>query len=188
MPRNTTEIDLEAEHERLQNKRERLADEAAEMDSNNPLRQIKVQEGMATDRYVDGLYWAIHQAADDEDVPEWDDDVDTITLSGLNGEEYGALEGELDEVGEDRNPKKVERVYHVRDGTADAPYVGGDMSELEETHAVGTLPKEFLLWADWRIDRLSSVGGDKGNGFAELLVEKQASQQQPTSETTPSRR
>lgn len=170
-----TTIDLEEELQRLKDEREELAAAVAGMDSGTA-RQAKAQEGVQMDSYIDGVAWAAHNAADDDDVEAWDEDVSTITLSGLTGGEFSAVEGELAEYSNGRNPAKVQRVFQVRAGTVDAPYVGDDMTEDEEIYATASLPPGFLLWAEWKIDELSQVSDELGNDFGDLVAEKREEQ------------
>lgn len=174
MPLREETIVLEEELERVKKRREELAEEVANMAAENPTRQSKAQEGIQFDAYVDGLSWAAHNAADDPDVPEWGGDADAITLAGLTAGEFGAVEGDLMADSEGRNPAKVERVYQVRAGTIDAPYLDDDMDDAEAIYAVASLPVGFLKWAEWKVDELSSVGDERGNDFADLVAKKQS--------------
>lgn len=171
-----TAVVFAEEISRLESERETLAEEIVAMDASNPQRQRKAQRGNEIDTFLDGLEWA-QNAHDDEDIPQWDEDVDRITLSGLTGGEFGALEGEVsDMAGGDTPAAQVERVAKVRLGTVDAPYLESGQSKSQATAAVAGLPVGFLRWAGSRIDELSSVGNGERSDFASLLAEKQSKQ------------
>jgi len=168
-----TTITFREEIERIEAERESLAEEVAEMDSDDPQRARKAKRGIELDAHLDGLEWAAHTAHDDADVPQWDDDVDSITLSGLTGGQFGAIEGEVAD-GTDRgqSAQQVERVAKVRMGTVDAPYIDDGMGEKQEIAAVAGLPTGFLRWVGSKVEELSSVGNDERSDFGSLLAEK----------------
>jgi hypothetical protein len=166
-------IHFDEEIERIEHEREELAAEVAAMSDDNPLRAQKAQRGTELDAHLDGLEWARDTAHEDADVPAWDEDVDCVTLAGLTGGEYGAMEGEvLEAVQKDVSAQQVERVANVRMGTVEAPYLTGQTSEQQETAAVASLPIAYLKWAGAKIDELSSVGNGDRRSFATLLAEK----------------
>jgi len=167
------EINLKAELERIEDERESLAEDVVAMNKGDPQRRKKAQRGVELDTHLDGLEWALNSAHEDEDVSQWDDDVDSITLSGLTGGQFGAIEGEVAE-GKQRgqSAQQVQRVAKVRMGTVDAPYIDGDMSKQQEIAAVAGLPTGFLRWAGDRIDDLSAVGNGERSDFDSLLAEK----------------
>jgi hypothetical protein len=172
------EIDLEEEIERIEAERQDLAATVAEMAEDNPQRQRKAQNGAELDAHLDGLEWAL-SAHEDGDVPQWDTEVESITLAGLTGGEFGAMGGEIAEGAQrGQSAQQVQRVAKVRMGTVDAPYLDGAQSDTQEIAAVAGLPIGFLRWADAKIDELSSVGNGERRDFASLLVEKE--QEQPT--------
>jgi len=173
MPLREETIHFEEEIARLEDKREALADEVAELADSGLAVQQKVQKGQNIDAYLDGLEWAM-QAHEDGDVPVWDEDVDTITLAGLTGGEFGGLENELAQAaGDGESAAGAHRVYQVRSGTVEAPYLDSAASKQQQIAAVASLPTGFLKWAEYKVDELSSVGSGRGKNFAELVVEKQ---------------
>ena len=165
---------FDEEIERIEAERQDLAEEVARMDEDDPERQQKAQRGGDLDVHLDGLEWA-QTAHEDDAVPQWGADVNSITLAGLTAGEYGGMEGEVAEAAErGQSPQQVQRVYQVRVGTVDAPYISDEMTETQETASVAGLPIGFIKWAYDRIDNLSSVGNGERASFSVLLAEKQA--------------
>jgi hypothetical protein len=164
MPLQQEEITLETEIERLEQDRETIAEQAAALADGNPRRAELVQEGVEIDTYLKGLRWA---------VDEWDADI--ITLSGLTGGEFGRVEDQVVSAAEQGGQpgSGATRVHLVASGTVDAPYVEDDMSEQQRIGAVSQLPITFLKWAEYRVDELTTVGGNGDESFSDLLAAKQ---------------
>jgi len=187
MPLREKEIRFEDEIKRLEKRRDELAEKIVSADEEDPRRQRWAQRGQELDAHLDGLEWALiaHECpSDDHDhvcpkVPHWPDHkVEAVTLSGLDGGEYGGMESDLAEAAAEssRSSEGAERIFQVRAGTVNAPYVADDMTDTEEIIAVGDLPIGFLKWAEYRIDDLSSVGNGDRADFGILLAEKQKEQ------------
>lgn len=171
MPLRTRTVNLAEELEALEAEREQLLGEVAEMDDGNPEAASKIERGRDLDAHLDGLEWAI-DAHEDDAVPEWDQDVETITLGGLTGGEYGKLEQDLTEAAQqsDQGVAGAERVYQVRAGTVDAPYLDPGAEDVTQIAAVASLPVGFLKWAQSVVDDLSSVGNGDRRSFDDSVA------------------
>ena len=178
MPLKQEQIDFDEEIERLEQEREELADQVAALDGGNPVIKDLASQGSDIDVHLQGLRWARDEAATDDAVAVWDEDVDGVTLGGLTGGEFGHVE---DTVNSDTSKRGVDsvgsgatRVYYVAKGTVNAPYLGDEMDYEREVGAVSQLPLPFLKWAEARIDELTTVGEEEGNSFAALVQAKRA--------------
>lgn len=172
-----TTIVFDEEIDRLKQEREELAAEVVELPDGSAAQQRKASRGQQIDAHLDGLEWARDAAADDEDVPAWDEDVDQITLSGLTGGAYGELKGNISEDSGDHAPaQQVELVAKVRIATVAAPYADDGATKTETTRAVASLPASILRWAAWKVEDLSTVGNSDRRSFSDLLAEKQTSE------------
>jgi len=174
MPLREETLNFEDEIKRIEQQREELAAEVAQMEKGNPAYAQKVERGRDLSAYLDGLEWARDHAHEDNDVPAWDADVDTVTLGGLNSGEYGALEQNLAdaEASGDQGAAGAQRVFQVRAGTVAAPYLDAEMGESEELAAVASLPVGFVKWACDRIDDFSTVGNGDRASFDDLVKQK----------------
>lgn len=155
MPLVTEIFGLEETLESKRGKREELADQAAELDFDNPAFPSIAQEGNELDGHIAGLEWALD---------EWD--VDEITLSGLTGGEYAKLENEL---AKDGNGPADGRLATIVYGSEEAPYVYDD--EHKTYASVGQLPVAVQRWLEYEINDLTSVGGN-GQTFGQLVEAK----------------
>lgn len=167
-------IDFDEEVERLEQRQDELATEAASLSDDNPRKAQLIAEGQELDTYLAGVRWARDEAADDEDVPCWDEDVDGVTLAGLTGGEFGRLESDME--GDQDAGSGEARVLYVADGTVEAPYIDESMSDEQQTAIVSTLPITYLKFAEHRIDEMTTAGGNGETSFEALLLEKQATQ------------
>jgi len=176
MPLRTETYEFTAEAERLEARLDEIADEVVDLDDGNPAKERLLSEGGQLDVQLSGVRWAM-DAHDDEAVPVWDEDVDSVTLAGLTGGEYGYVKKRLEE--EDEQNSAGSMLYMVAKGTEDGPYLQD--SEKLTVSAVGDLPLAYLKWAQARIDDLTSVG-DEGNGsdFGSLLKASDSRQHRPT--------
>lgn len=178
MPLQTDQISFDAEINRLEDEREELAEQLARLETGNPAAEQLAEQGQTIDGHLQGLRWARDEAADDENVSVWGEDVDSITLAGLTGGEFGQVEDAVvsDTLasGEDRVGEGSLRVYNVAKGTVEAPYLDDEMNYEQRVGAVSQLPITFLKWAHHRIDDLTSAGGNGDESFASLVTAKQA--------------
>ena len=189
MPLKEDYIKFDEEIERLKAEREELVESVASLGNDHPQAGEFTERGKNIDGYLQGVRWARDDAADDENVPAWSEDVDGVTLAGLAGGEFGQVEDAVvsDTLarGEDRVGKGSLRVYNVAKGTVDAPYLTDDMDFDTRIAAASSLPITFLKWANNRIDSMTTVGNAGETSFAALLAEKQASQTETSSGRTP---
>jgi hypothetical protein len=165
MPLQQEEITLTSEIQRLEQEREDIAEQAATLAEGNPKRPELVEEGIEIDTYLKGLRWATN---------EWGEE--TITLSGLTGGEFGKVEDTVVSAAAEQNTQPgggATRVHLVASGTVNAPYIEDDMSEKQRVGAVSQLPITFLKWAEYKVDELTTVGGNGGTSFSDLLAAKQ---------------
>jgi hypothetical protein len=66
------------------------------------------------------------------------------------------------------------RTLLVAEGTVRAPYIGGDMTDVQKVGATGELPVTYLKWAEARINEMTTVGNGDGKGFGDWLMEARA--------------
>jgi len=165
------EFDLAEEEQRLERECRETAEEAAQLDDDNLRKARLLAEGQELDAQLSGVRWA-QTAHADEDVPEWDADVNSVTLAGLNGGEMGSLE---DDVGDGGGVGSgTTRVLLVAEGTVEAPYVDDGMTDAQRVGAVRELSVTYLKWAEARINEMTTVGNGDGKGFDDWLMEAQA--------------
>lgn len=177
MPLRERTVDIAEEIDRLERERERLIDEVAAMDDGSPEAAPKVERGRELDAHLDGLEWA-QTAHEDDAVPAWDEAVDTLTFGGLTGGEYGKLEQDLSEAAANSGQgiAGAERVYQVRAGTVDAPFLDPAAEDIEQIAAVASLPVGFLKYAQDQIDDLSSVGNSDRPSFDDSVAARRNTQ------------
>ena len=174
MTRNETTIMFDDRIDELLDEKEELAQTVAGMDTDNPAYPRERQRGTEIEEALQALRWARDEAADDTDTPSWDEDVDRITLAGLDGVEWAVTD---DKRREDGASGRVGLLYDVVAGTVEAPYHDPDAAEEQQFGAVGELPPVFLRWAARKIDGLSTVGNGDEKSFADLVAEKRAETQ-----------
>lgn len=182
MPLRERTIDLDEAVQQLERERDEVAAQLADLDPENPAATRLQRQGQRLDERLAGARWARDEAYDDADVPVWDEDTDAITLGGLTGAEYGAVEDELQTAGGGDRPAAggAARVYLVAHGTVDAPYHAPDHSDAERLAAAGQLPYQFLKFAEHHVNDLTAVGGAEGNrSFSALVAEKRTSGDEP---------
>ncbi len=177
MPLDTSEIVLAEEAERLESESDELGDQVAALDPDNPAIESLLSRGQTLDTYLSGVEWARE---------EWK--VDSITLSGLTGGEFGKVEDRLSDVAASQQRRGgqpgARRVYLVAFGTVDAPYIEADMSDDERVAAAAGLPVAYLKWAESHINELSRVGGNGRSSFGQLVAEKRQQQAKASTESS----
>lgn len=177
MPIRTEEFDLTEEVERLEAERDDLAGELADLDEDAPGVGQVVQRGQRLDDMLAGVTWALEEAHADDAVGVWGESVETVTLGGLTGGEYGAIEDDVRSSATDQGLSSAEgaaRTFMVARGTVDAPYHDADATDEEMLAAAAQLPYQYLKWAESHVNRLTSVGNEDGKSFAALVAEKRA--------------
>lgn len=165
------QFNLAEEEERLERECRKKAEEAAQLNDDNLRKPRLLAEGQELNAQLAGVRWA-QTAHDGENVSEWDADVDSVTLAGLTGAEMGGLE---DDIGNDGDAGSgTTRTLLVAEGTVDAPYIDGDMTDKQKVAAAGGLPITYLKWAEARINEMTTVGNGDGKGFDDWLMEARA--------------
>lgn len=172
MPFGQETIDLDEAVDRAAeavNAHEEAIEEADESDAPLPdsHEQQLVQQYAEAQARLEGVIWARDEAAEDERAPHWDEDVDTVTLQGLTGGEYGSLEDDL--AGE--GGRGSVRTFLVAKGTAEAPYVDEEQSEDERLAVVSQLPMQYLKWAEHRINDIMSLGSGDDDSLVDVDVD-----------------
>jgi len=168
--------------DRLEAERDEVAAQLADLDPENPAATRLQRRGQRLDERLAGARWAYDEAYADSDVPVWDEDADAITLGGLTGAEYGAVEDELQTADSGDRPAAggAARVYLVAHGTVEAPYHDPEHTDAERLAAAGQLPYQFLKFAEHHVNDLTAVGGAEGNrSFSALVAAKRTSDDEP---------
>lgn len=171
MPLQTETVDLDAERERLHAEMEETAQEQAEWATGDGSNVEYVQQlqsrGTTLQEYRKILAWA---------TESWG--VESVTVAGLSPGDINRAEDFTDD-----NDGVRFRDAFVAIGTHDAPYVAHDpeavrADEYEQTvmNIVDDVPLPFVRWAEEKIGELSHLGGEMGNEYTRLLLEKAAAQ------------
>jgi hypothetical protein len=134
MPLREETYDLAAELERL------------EADDEAPLQHER------------GVRWAAEDAAASP-VDVWADDVDEVTLGGLDAGEMAVVKNC---VADDEGGAGMFQLHVVAAGTVAAPYVADGDDHDRAFAKVCRLPQSYVAWAYARIDELSTVGAAGG--------------------------
>jgi hypothetical protein len=169
MPLRTDTIDLDAEADRLRDRREQFADQQVEFPMGSAGARQAAQEGQQADRLLRGIEWA---------RTEWA--VESITLAALtNGERH--LVQMLTDTDTDAADAMRQNAY-IATGTHDAPYLAHDPDNLTDpderdaikqtVNNVANLHPAFADWAERKISNLDRVDGDTGKSYRELVLEK----------------
>lgn len=172
--------EFDAEISRIEDRQDELATEAAGLDRDNPAFAQKRQRGHTLDSHLSGLRWARDEAHEDDSVTHWDEEVDGVELGGLTGGEFGMVQDAVQDAaaGTEHNVGDgARRIHNVAAGTVDAPYHDPKLSHQEMVARVGNLPIAYLMWANERVDELTSVEGNGQRGFDSLLLDKRAESQ-----------
>ncbi|AFZ74565.1 hypothetical protein [Natronobacterium gregoryi] len=177
MPRQTEHFAFEEELEQIREQKEEITDSMMQISQENPAWDDLIRTGNSLDTYENAIQWA-DEAHEDDSQPEWNDDVDGVTIAGLSGGEEAEA---IDRLRSADGGEKARRNYYVAAGTVDAPYcdVLDDWSSAsidERVAVVSQLPPDYLEWADAKVDELTSVGEGKGNSFWRLYAEKRRQQ------------
>jgi len=108
-----------------------------------------------------GVRWAAEDAAASP-VEPWDDDVDSVTLGGLDAGEMAHIEDLV--ASEDDAGPSLFQLHVVAAGTVSAPYTDDSDGHKQAFAQVARLPKSYVAWAYARIDELSTVGAPDVTG------------------------
>lgn len=169
MALHTETVDLAAERERLREKMDEVAAKQVEWQGNPEKAQQLLEVGQRLNNQINILEWA-------EDG--WG--VESITFGCLSEGERNFIDQFCDD-----HPDVAERVPYVALGTHDAPYLAHDPDDIgapdfdadfEATvHTlVSDVPIPFVEWAESKVGETSFLEGREGNGYLELVREKQA--------------
>lgn len=164
------QFEFDAEADRLEQRCQDIAEQAAGLEEGNPARDYLLTQGRQLDARLAGVRWA---------RGEWD--VDNVTLGGLTGGEYGQVQDSLASASSDTEPGQgAWRVYQVAKGTVEAPYVDEEMGTDQRIAACAQLPITFLKWAAAQVDAKTTGDaateageGNRPKRFADWLGEAQ---------------
>jgi len=168
MPLRTQTYDLDEEVQRLEDRIGELDDILEQIDDNSAAAQFRA-ERTGLESALEGVRWARDHAFDADWTPQWDADVDEVTLAGLTAGDTAEIEDGLNGGG-----SGAARIYQVAKGTVEAPYIDDGMGEDKRIGAVSQLPDSYVRWAEARINELSGVGGNAERSYSELYQEMQA--------------
>lgn len=174
MPLRTETFDLDDEVERLREERDDLASDLAGLDEDVDASDL-VSRGQRLDDMLAGVTWAREEAHADDAVPVWDEKADEITLGGLTGGEYGAVQDDVQTAATEKGHARADgtsRTFMVARGTVDAPYHDADADDQMQLAAAAQLPYQYLKWAESHVNRLTTVGNGGGKSFSALVAEK----------------
>lgn len=175
MPLRSEYVDFDSEIQSLQSDMNDLAEQASTLsDGDAPEQQVQqvIQQGNELNNQINIL--RALQDGDVEGLPA----VDGVELAGLTAGEVNLVEDVVDKHSSVRH-----RDAWVAIGTRDGPYLEHDPSEgltvggvEDSVIAVADLPLPYVRWAEERISQLSHLSEGEGNGFLELVSEKQRNQ------------
>lgn len=167
MPLRTETYDLDDEVQRLEEKAAELDGVLNGADDNPAVRQLR-GERAGIEAALEGARWARDEAFEADYAPQWDEDVDEITLGGLTAGEVASMEDGLGGGG-----GGAVRINQVAKATIDAPYIDDSMDGDERVATVAQLPNSYVKWAQARVDELTGVGGNEETNYRELYEEMQ---------------
>lgn len=184
MPLETQTYDLGAEIERLEDRRETLAEELAGMEAGTAAARQTGDEGQRVERHLTGLRWAYERAHTKNDFPLWSDQLESIELAALNTGESDFSADVADRIDSDSAATKS----YIAVGTRDAPWlahnpdkIGTNASQVLETVTnINELHPHFRSWLEHALVTLSRGGDSSGNSFSELVRQKRLSQNSQT--------
>lgn len=185
MPLRTDTFDLDEEVERLREERDAVAEELAALPEDAPGTGDLGRRGQRLDDMLAGVLWARDEAHADDAVAVWDEPAETITLGGLTGGEYGAIEDDVRTSATDQGLSSAEgtaRTFMVARGTVDAPYHDPDADEDAQLAAAAQLPYQYLTWAEAHINEMTTVGNGGEKSFGALVRAKRQDTSTETSE------
>lgn len=172
MPLNTETITIEEAVTELEDERDQLADEIAQItpadrtQDNSDFVSASERAG-EVERYLGGLEWAREEFGNDAE----------FVLSGLATQETLEVADRVNDLQNEtitptQSTDNISTIFWVAYGLEDAPFVdAGD--EFEDVCAtVRALPRQVTDWLESRISDLSTVGNRSGSSFDQLVAEK----------------
>lgn len=142
---------IKAIEDEIEDVKERLDN----VEEGNPIRPQLLNERTQLASQRKGAIWARDRAHESDDFPEWDEDVDGVTLGAVRA---GTMEG-IESEASNRDGGGAGLLL-IADGTVEAPYVDDDMSDTERAAVVGQLHPYYRKWAEGRIDELFDPEGN----------------------------
>lgn len=161
---NDTYYEFDQEVTRLEDAIDSLQDDAADLADDNPQKERVLAEVNALQAQRKGVVWARDRAYESDDFPQWDDDVDGVTLGAIRAGTYGSLQDDLE-----RDPNAgsgTSTNLLVAEGTVEAPYIDDSMSDAEQAGAVAQLHPWYRQWAEARINELLDPEGNENASVA----------------------
>jgi hypothetical protein len=158
---NDTYIDFAESAAALQDEIDDINEQLSDLEEGNPLRPDLTSQRSQLQTQRKGAIWACPSRGEGEDphedgdFPMWTEAADGVTLGGVRAGAFAGIEQEATE----RNGEGTGLLL-VADGTVEAPYVDGGMSEQERAAAVGQLHPYFRKWAQARIDEIMNPEGN----------------------------
>ncbi|WP_277540229.1 hypothetical protein [Haloarcula laminariae] len=164
---NQTYFDFDEEEQRLDNEIADLQDRIDELrdedgDNSDTIGGLQAQLSKLQSRRK-GVIWARDTAPGHEDFPMWDEAADGVTLGAVRASTFGNMQNDL-EADPDAGSGTSDILY-VADGTIEAPYTDGELSDKQLVGIVGQLHPWYIQWASGAVDRLMDPeGASGGNG------------------------
>ncbi|WP_137288830.1 hypothetical protein [Natronorubrum halophilum] len=172
MPLQTETFTLEEVTADLEDEREELADEIAQIhpdertEENNDYLQL-AERSSDIERTLGGLEWVREEFGTDAE----------FELSGLNTQETLEIADRVDDLrAETITPTKstnnMATIFWAAKGTKSAPFIDDDASFEERCATVRALPRQVSDFLESRISDLSTVGNRNATSFEALVAEK----------------
>lgn len=155
---NETYFDFDEEVQRLEERIDDLRANLNEMDDDAPQRAETAAQLQQVESEKKGVIWARDRAYESEDFPQWDEDVDGVTLGGLRAGAYSGLQDDLSR--DDDAGAGTTGTLLVAEGTVEAPYVDDSMTDVQRVGAVKQLHPFYRTWAEARVNALMDPEGN----------------------------
>ena len=158
-------IDFEEERARLREQMVELAEEQAALEAKG--KEEKAQQVLVQGNELNNQRNILETMAE-----EWG--VDGLTLKGLSAGDVNRVEDTVED-----SPGVRERDAWVAIGTVEAPYLAHDPDAVKPDEYADTvanvtdLPLPFVRWAEGRISEFSHLSEATGNGYIELVQDRQ---------------
>ena len=166
---NETYYEFDAEIERLESQIQDLREQLNDLDENSPQRPVIADELSSLQSQRQGVVWARDRAFENDDFPQWDEDVDGVTLGAIRAGTFGRLQDDV--AGDPNAGGGTSTNLLVAEGTVvsptdgeQAPYVDSGMPDSQQAAAVAQLHPYYREWAQARInDLLDPESGNATN-------------------------
>lgn len=157
---NDTHFNFSEEADRLEQQIEKVEKELSELDSESPSAEVLQAEKQELQAQRKGVLWAQNSAYESDDFPQWDEDVDGVTLGALRASAYGNIQNDLEQ--DPDAGSGTSAILLIAEGTVEAPYIDDSMTDAQRAGAVGQLHPFYQKWAEARVNEL--MDPEKGNG------------------------